>query len=988
MARTYSNGVMSTGGALVGRRVALAAAIEGLTDRAGPITAICGEPGIGKSRLVAAAAEKVGEDGWIVLHGWCLDLLEKVPFLPVVDVLRGLAALDAGRLIRAGLAGCPPFVAPEIVQLLPQLQSDPSVAPGPPDASPWRRDRLFAAVQLLLNEVGASTRLAVVIEDAHWADPSTLDWLRYQATPSHLIAAAVLVTARTSGASTVRDIVERSSGRWLEIGPLSTEDTTELVLARAHYGAGAVTRIVELSGGNPLFAERLMSAESTDRLPVALTELFAAQLDRTSPEERSLLVALSVGRRPFGASELSTLAELTPNSTDKALRGLVRQGLVDRAETDGFRPHHALVAEVLREQGTGTEARGYHRRLAAVLAARDDVTIAGEVADHYQAGSDDASEAQWRLRAARYADSVGAPLDATRHWRRLVEMSQLAGEVPTGADVGLVDLYLSTLSAMGQAGSEDVFELAEQALPTLLPQVEAVDQVRLLFELGSWQRITDPAAAAELLQQAVDIGEQHLPTRAYFMALHHLAFILGAESHGQLEAQVELLERARRAAREIRLTQDEKFLTVFLARQYVQAGDAATTRRLLAEASAMKSDRIDPWIEIRTGMCLTDVLGTLGDLKDAVQTGTTALSAARQNGLEHSFDALMVLSNTMASMQELGQTTAARSLGSAWDSEPVTRTSFIACAVLASTELAAGNPGGATRFWDDHEELLADLGASFEGVWVALRCDYLLWLDRAAEVAGVAWPVLQRLAPTDESRYSGELFILAARACADLAQTARARGDDAAADAAARDLSTLDDLRARCVVDPLASSEVPVEAGTAGETWRAERGRAHGSVDVEPWAAAAAVWAECARPHRTAYALWRHAEVLYADPNRRAAASRTLREAHRLAEGHQPLRAGIETLARHANTDLSPATRTRPADPPPRPLGLTERELAVLTLVAQGLTNAQIGARLFISPKTVSIHVSSILRKLRVSSRVHAAIWAAQAGLVADDPGP
>lgn len=188
--------------------------------------------------------------------------------------------------------------------------------------------------------------------------------------------------------------------------------------------------------------------------------------------------------------------------------------------------------------------------------------------------------------------------------------------------------------------------------------------------------------------------------------------------------------------------------------------------------------------------------------------------------------------------------------------------------------------------------------------------------------------------------------------------------------------------------DPLAPHRVPVEAGAAGETWRAERGRAHGSVDVEPWAAAAAAWAECARPHRTAYALWRHAEVLYADPNRRAAASRTLREAHRLAEGHQPLRAGIETLARHANTDLSPATRTRPADPPPRPLGLTERELAVLTLVAQGLTNAQIGARLFISPKTVSIHVSSILRKLRVSSRVHAAIWAAQAGLVADDPGP
>ena len=70
--------------------------------------------------------------------------------------------------------------------------------------------------------------------------------------------------------------------------------------------------------------------------------------------------------------------------------------------------------------------------------------------------------------------------------------------------------------------------------------------------------------------------------------------------------------------------------------------------------------------------------------------------------------------------------------------------------------------------------------------------------------------------------------------------------------------------------------------------------------------------------------------------------------------------------------------------PPPdaaAPYGLTGRELAVLRLVAAGRTNAQIGAELFISPKTAGVHVTNILRKLGVSNRVQAASLAERAGL-------
>ena len=137
------------------------------------------------------------------------------------------------------------------------------------------------------------------------------------------------------------------------------------------------------------------------------------------------------------------------------------------------------------------------------------------------------------------------------------------------------------------------------------------------------------------------------------------------------------------------------------------------------------------------------------------------------------------------------------------------------------------------------------------------------------------------------------------------------------------------------------------------------------------------------RPFRAAYARLREAEAALAAGAARARVAEALSHGHALAAGlgARPLREEIEELARRARVDLSAAPAAEPTLAPDEPFGLTARELDVLRLLAEGKTNREIGAALFMSPKTASVHVSHILGKLGVRSRVEAAGVAHRLGL-------
>jgi DNA-binding CsgD family transcriptional regulator len=168
-------------------------------------------------------------------------------------------------------------------------------------------------------------------------------------------------------------------------------------------------------------------------------------------------------------------------------------------------------------------------------------------------------------------------------------------------------------------------------------------------------------------------------------------------------------------------------------------------------------------------------------------------------------------------------------------------------------------------------------------------------------------------------------------------------------------------------------------------TWDAEWTRLAGSSDPGAWHTAAKTWESLGYPHRAGYAWWRHAEVQLDAGQPAAAAAAPLRAAVTAADGHAPLLAEIRKLAERARIPLQAPSAASAVPGPaeaPAPYGLTGPELAVLDLLAAGRTNAQIGAELYISPKTAGVHVTSILRKLGVTNRVQAAALAERAGLL------
>jgi DNA-binding CsgD family transcriptional regulator len=257
-----------------------------------------------------------------------------------------------------------------------------------------------------------------------------------------------------------------------------------------------------------------------------------------------------------------------------------------------------------------------------------------------------------------------------------------------------------------------------------------------------------------------------------------------------------------------------------------------------------------------------------------------------------------------------------------------------------------------------------------------------LWAGRPGDALDEVRRVFPLFKAADLTILCGRLLAAGMRACAGLAEQARARRDAPAAEDAAAAAEGLASWVERMGGVPFTDHPYMATIAAERSTWDAERTRLAGPSDPTAWGAAAKAWQDLGCPHRAGYAWWRQAQAQLDTGQPAAAAAGALRAAAAGADGHAPLLAQIQLLAGRARIPL----HTPAAPPPPAeartPYGLTGRELAVLQLLAAGRSNAQIGAELFISRATAAVHVTNILRKLDVTNRVQAAALAERAGLL------
>jgi len=301
---------------------------------------------------------------------------------------------------------------------------------------------------------------------------------------------------------------------------------------------------------------------------------------------------------------------------------------------------------------------------------------------------------------------------------------------------------------------------------------------------------------------------------------------------------------------------------------------------------------------------------------------------------------------------------------------------------------------------------LATLDPDVAAYVAAVQAEALAWADRPADALAAAEAGLRQLDGLDDVLWTAPLVALGLRACAELAEVARARRSDAAMVEATAAIGPL-----RVHLDRLASRVTT----TSGRGWvatsKGELARAGGVDRAGEWRAAVGAFDAVPDPIAAAYARFRAAEASLRTEGVRADVGALVMQAAAVAEetGARPLAAAVATLAARARIvinlpagtmavgtpaagmDEGPVARLRGEPDATDPyaaamaLGLSRREIEVLELVAAGLSNGEIAERLFITRKTASVHVTHILDKLGVENRVGAAMVAARVGLAPGD---
>lgn len=534
--------------------VCLAAVEQG----AGQVVTVCGEAGIGKTRLVWELQRMRPWPGrW--LESRCQPFLQNTSLHPVICLLEQLLGFQPGAspadkrdqldrtLARFDLA------APVPARLLALLLGLPTETPAPQTITEEMRHRMRESCLALLSRAAAEQPMVLVIEDLHWADPSSLAWLDASLNTLATLPCLTLLTYRPAFAPPWQP---RPHLHQLTLGPLTPAQVQELVAELA--GDTALSdetrrRLVVQTDGVPLFVEELTravceadAATHSREIPATLRDLLTARLDRMGAAHETAQWAAVLGRE-FSYPLLAAVTAFDAGRLQADLAALTKAGLVsahEPAPQASFAFRHTLIQEAAYDALLKRTRQRYHRRIAETLETRFPQTAETQpeiLAQHWaQAGGGRAAD-YW-LQAGKRNTAQGAlqearafferalaeiePDDYERRWhalhgrqgvfflsgQRAAEQADLVTMLALAQERGrpewraeVLHLQLRRLNALGDY--QAMLPLADEALAAARAAGDASLAARALSSKAAAQtRLNDPAAR-QTAQDAVTLGQ-------------------------------------------------------------------------------------------------------------------------------------------------------------------------------------------------------------------------------------------------------------------------------------------------------------------------------------------------------------------------------------------------------------------------------------------------------------------------------------------------
>ncbi|XRQ15876.1 ATP-binding protein [Actinomadura welshii] len=875
---------------------------------------VAGEAGCGKTRLVTEFTRDLR-----ALTGACLDLgAASLPYAPFSAVLRNLGH-DAVTSLMPGTA------LPELARLMPGL-----TAAAPPAGDGTGRLRLFEHLLGLFERLGAAGPLALVVEDAHWADRSTRDLLSFLFRNPPRAGVLLVVTFRPEEPRTrplFAGLARLPHVTRLDLPPLSRSEVADQVRGILGEADPAVVRDAHArGGGNPLFVEALVASPG-EAVPGSLRDLLLDRVRRLPGPAREAVRAASGAGARVGHALLAAVTGLPDAELSAALRPAADHGLLV-ADGDGYAFRHALIREAVHEDLLPGERAALHRRYAAAIERSPELsdTPASALAVHWQGCGDHARAlaTAWRAAGERgaataYAEQLALLERVVELWDRVPDAASLTGR--TRHEV--LEAAAEAAAAVGDPGRG--VPLVQRALDQTDRGREPGRAARLLALRAKMRGYQGRDDELDDLREAERLAADPSPVRVGVLAqLGSRLLVRGDMDEGERLGR----EGARLAAAlGLHTAVSALEVTAAVAAARDGDGDMGPLERLRAGGAPDRVRALNALAHCR--LCT-------GAPRDALAAAEEALAVAERAGLAHSLG-LAPAVNRIEALYRLGRwDEAARALQRRLDHHD--GPSFRVHLTIWRIALLAARGDGPRP---GPEVLAVPLDAGFPQTALPLAQMIIEW----------------RLAEDDRP---------AARATVD-AVLRHPRLDvqpchlwpllEAAARAGGPRLPEIAELAARTpAANPVAAAHrASVTALTGGPA---------------AWDLVIATWDGLDRPYPLARALFEAACADLAAGDRTAAAGR-LDRAARIAA-----RLGAAPLARRISE------RSRRAGAAGAPSGpLTARESEVVRLLARGRSNRQIADELVISPKTASVHVSNILAKLGVSSRGEAAAAARERGL-------